>query len=173
MISTKPVPSLFNRIESYKPVSIQRVVRYLHKTTGQDVLTAQNSYYDAYTVPLENVSNAGTGNVQVLLDYTVPNYGGLRYWLVCGHCRHRVINLYSTGARLACRHCLGLEYSSRIHAGNPLFLRFTRRQKAAELMGTRRLSYGGKPTRAGRRLNRLASYEDIASIISAAFSRGL
>lgn len=169
MISPKPVPSLFNRLESYNAVNIGEVVHYLHKTTGRKVLAAQNGYYDAYTLRLTD-SSGNTEYIDVLLDSTEPYFGGLRHWFVCQYCHRRVVNLYHARQTLACRHCLGLEYSSRIYGGHPLCLRYMNMQKAAQLMSTRRLSYAGKPTRAGRRLNRLVDPDTVAAMIYAAMS---
>ena len=154
MISIKPVPSLFNRIESYRPVSITEVVSYLHRTTSKRDLVVNDGLYGVYTLPLWSAST-GVENFRVLLDSTEPYFGGVRYWFVCEHCRRRAVNMYYARQVLACRRCLGLEYSSRIYGGSPLCSLYTKREKAMKLMMTRRLTYRGRPTRAGRRVGRL------------------
>ena len=51
---------------------------------------------------------------QVKLVTTVPNFGGLRFWLVCPSCSRRFTKLYCLGDRKSfqCRTCQGLTYRS-------------------------------------------------------------
>lgn len=146
-------------------LNIKPVVRYLRQTTNNTVLVQDDGYYASYTVPMVDMKTGITRQVDVLLDFSVLHFGGTRYWLVCKHCHRRVANLYAASGTLACRHCLGLDYGSRIYATNPLCMAHIRYKKAAELFATRRLSYAGKPTRAGRRLNRLVNPSEFAGLV--------
>ncbi len=51
----------------------------------------------------------------VEMTYTVPNYGGNRWWFLCPYngCRKRVEILYLAKSQLACRKCLNLAYASQ------------------------------------------------------------
>lgn len=167
MISTQP---FFNQIEERTALNIRSVVRYLRQTTNNTALVQDDGYYASYAVPMIDKDTGLTKQVKVLLDFTKLHFGGTRYWLVCGHCHRRVANLYAASSTLACRHCLGLEYASRTYANNPLCMRLVRYKKAANLFATRRLSYAGKPTRAGRRLNRLVSPAEFAGVVEDLFS---
>lgn len=168
MISTSP---LFNQIEERTALNIKSVVRYLRQTTYNTVLVQDDGYYASYAVPMTDIRTGTNRQVNILMDFSRLHFGGTRYWLVCEHCKRRVANLYVAGNSLACRHCLGLEYGSRIYASNPLCMTHIRYKKAAELFTTRRLSYAGKPTRAGRRLNRLVSPGEFAVIVEGLFAK--
>lgn len=157
-------------IEEQVALNIRFVVRYLRKTTNNSVLVEDDGYYASYEVPMTDKNTGLTRQVKVLLDFSKLHFGGTRYWLVCEHCRKRVINLYVASGTLACRHCLGLEYGSRIYANNPLLMSHIRYKKAAKLFATRRLSYAGKSTRAGRRLSRLVSPSEFAGVVEDLFS---
>lgn len=170
MFSVNQPNRLFNQIESYTPINIREVVRYLLRTTSWRVLVEDNGYYADYTIPMKDKKTGLVEQVEILLDYTSPHFGGLRYWLVCQHCHKRVVNLYQCHGALACRHCLGLKYSSKLYNNHPICLEYVRRQKAVNLLATRRLIYADKPTRAGRRLNRYLRPEEFEGIIADAFS---
>lgn len=49
----------------------------------------------------------------VALQHTPCGLGGMRAWFTCPDCLRRVGALYLGGAGMACRHCLGLIYSSQ------------------------------------------------------------
>ena len=166
MISSKP---LLNQIERWPSLNIKFVVKYLRQTTNNTILVEDDGYYASYTVPMVDKENGLNRQVNVLLDFSKLHFGGIRYWLVCEHCHKRVANLYPAAGNLACRHCIGLEYASRTYANKALFMPLIRYEKAAKLLATRRLVYAGKPTRAGRRLNRLVTPDEFAGIIGAAF----
>lgn len=166
MISTSP---FFNQIEERTALNIKSVVRYLRQTTNNTVLVEDDGYFASYAVPMTDKDTGLTRQVNVLLDFSKLHFGGTRYYLVCEYCHKRVVNLYVASNTLACRHCLGLEYGSRIYANNPLCMRMIRYKKAAKLLATRRLSYAGKPTRAGRRLNRIASPAEVAGVMEDLF----
>lgn len=170
MFSVNQPNWLFNQIESYPPVNIKAVVRYLLRTTNLSVLVENNGYYADYTIPMKDKKTGEVEQVEILLDYTNPHFGGLRYWLVCQHCHKRVINLYQYHGALACRHCLGLKYSSKLYANHPMLMAYVRRKKALELLDTRRMTYANKPTRAARRLNRYLQPGDIEGIVADVFS---
>lgn len=162
MISTKPTKlTSFNRIEGYEPINVKSVVSYLRKHTGKTKLTIDNGYYDTYRVPFQALSIKGLqGNVELMIDSTIPNYGGLRYWLVCSYCQHKTVNLYYINDAVACRHCFNLQYSSKTYRGNSTLVSFTSYEKAIKIWATRRMCYAKQPTRAGRRVNRLFAKMD-------------
>ena len=161
MISTSP---FFNLIEERAALNIKPVVQYLRKTTNNTVLVKDDGYYASYAVPMTDKSGQSQ-QVNVLLDFSRLHFGGTRYWLVCEHCHKKVVNLYVASNTLACRHCLGLDYASRIYARSPLLMSHVRYKKAAELFATRRLNYAGKPTRAGRRLSRLVNPSEFVGVV--------
>lgn len=47
---------------------------------------------------------------KVKLTTTFPNYGGVRYWLVCPVCGKRKGTLYDVKSVMACRNCAKLYY---------------------------------------------------------------
>ncbi|CAH1853285.1 hypothetical protein R078131_00723 [Convivina intestini] len=47
---------------------------------------------------------------KITIATTRPNYGGVRYWLVCPHCKQRKSLLYQVGQTVQCRVCAGLYY---------------------------------------------------------------
>ncbi|MDI6614102.1 hypothetical protein QMA64_05850 [Leuconostoc suionicum] len=47
---------------------------------------------------------------KVKLTTTSPNYGGVRYWLVCPVCGKRKVTLYDVKSVMACRSCAKLYY---------------------------------------------------------------
>ncbi|WP_312981673.1 hypothetical protein [Leuconostoc falkenbergense] len=47
---------------------------------------------------------------KVKLTTTSPNYGGVRYWLVCPVCGKRKGTLYAVNSVMACRNCSQLHY---------------------------------------------------------------
>lgn len=51
------------------------------------------------------------------LTYTIPHYGGKRWWFLCpaNHCRRRVAILY-LGNVMRCRHCWNMAYASQNEA---------------------------------------------------------
>lgn len=165
MISLNQPNWLFNQIESYKPINVKAVVRYLLRTTNWRVLVENNGYYADYTIPMTDKKTGEVEQVEILLDFTNPHFGGVRYWLVCQHCHKRVVNLYQYRDLLACRHCLGLKYSSKLYSNHPMCLDYVRHKKAIELLATRRLIYADKPTRAGRRLNRYMRPWEVEGIL--------
>lgn len=158
-------------IEEQPVLNIKSVVRYLRQATNNTVFVQDDGHYAPYAVPMEDMKTGTTRQVNVLLDFSKLHFGGTRYWLVCGHCRRRFINLYWASNTLACRLCIGLDYGSRIYASNPLAMAYVRRKKAMKLFTTRRLSYDGKPTRAGRRLNRLISPMEFEVLLDDLFVR--
>lgn len=158
-------------IEEQAALNIKSVVRYLRQTTNNTVLVQDDGYYAPYVVPMADTRTGTTRQMNVLLDFSKLHFGGTRYWLVCEHCRRRFTNLYWKSDKLACRLCLGLDYGSRIYVSNPLCMAYIRRKKAAELLDNRRLVYAGKPTRAGRRLNRLISPGEFAEMVEDVFNR--
>lgn len=107
------------------------------------------------------------------IDYKVPlattpcNYGGYRYWFICPlsvnskYCSKRVGTLYKSGDYFGCRHCYDLTYDSRNENRRykmyPLFSVILDRKKADELEAKiKRRSYGGRPTRKQKRLNKIS-----------------
>lgn len=141
-----------NIIENYQSIEIRDLVKKLSKLTTEP-LVANDGYYAEYTYTLSNPHHASVKNYKVLLDSTTPHYGGYRYWLVCEGCHRKVTSLYISNVQLACRHCLDLEYGSRIFAHNEKLLEFSNYQRGIKTIG-RRHSYGGQTTRAGRRFKR-------------------
>ncbi|CAK1245357.1 hypothetical protein R54839_PPFHFPJH_01090 [Fructobacillus fructosus] len=61
-----------------------------------------NEYYHAQSV------NWLGHNINIAT--TKPNYGGVRYWLVCPYCEKRKGLLYQVGQAVKCRVCAGLYY---------------------------------------------------------------
>lgn len=95
---------------------------------------------------------------------TSCNYGGVRYWFICGlwingvYCGRRVGVLYKAGDYFGCRHCYDLTYSSknenRRYKNYPLFYMLFGYKKADELrQQIKRPYYAGKPTRKQARLD--------------------
>lgn len=162
MISTKP---FLNQIEERPALNIAFVVKYLRKSTNNTALVQDDGYYASYDVPMPEL-----GSVNILMDFSKLHFGGTRYWLVCRHCHKRVANLYPASGTLACRHCLGLEYGSRLYKHNAICYDFIRHKKAAMIMSSRRMTYSGKPTRSARRLNRLVTVEEQVGLIISALN---
>lgn len=161
MISTKPTRlRCFNIIEGYESISVKDAVRYARKTTGKKILTKDDGYYDCYRLPF----GYGGEYVEVMMDSTSPNYGGLRYWFVCEHCHRKVVNLYRIQTIIACRHCFGLQYSSRMYRKGSVLATFSNYEKAMKIWKSRRLYYGDKPTRAGAKANRLLASIDFEQL---------
>lgn len=109
-------------------------------------------------------------------DYKVPlektpcHFGGYRYWFKCflyksgAYCGRRVGVLYKDGDWFGCRHCYELTYSSRNanrgYTHYPLFRTLELEMKAEKLHEkTKRYTYGGKPTKNHRKLERI--YEEM------------
>jgi hypothetical protein len=44
---------------------------------------------------------------------TSCNYGGVRYWLICPHCKRSVRLIYRRRSELGCRRCFNLAYKSQ------------------------------------------------------------
>ncbi len=99
------------------------------------------------------------------LGTTPCNYGGLRYWFICGlsrngrHCGRRVAKLYKPpGAKwFGCRHCWDLSYDERQKNRNgkysTLFRTLNLTFKAERLAkNIKRWYWQGKPTRKYSRL---------------------
>lgn len=51
----------------------------------------------------------------IKITTTRPNYGGLRWWLVCPSCHKRKRTLYLSDNDYYCRECLGLNYKSQTY----------------------------------------------------------
>ena len=147
-----------NSIELQQAINIKSVMRHVRRLGAPELLVKDDGYYGEYGYDYLNSRDGQWRVVTVLLDFTTPNYGGLRYWLVCRNCERRVSKLYlATADSVACRHCLKLEYASRQFAHNPLLLNFCNSHRTASLV-YRRQQYAGKPTRAGRRLAKYTSH---------------
>ena len=97
---------------------------------------------------------------------TTPcNYGGVRYWFICGltvngkYCGKRVRTLYKNGDYFGCRHCYNLSYDSRNesrHFRSGPFAVLALSDKVEKLQEQiKRPYYAGKPTRKQRRLEKL------------------
>lgn len=63
-------------------------------------------------IKLENKIIFGGRDIQV--TNTPCNYGGIRYWFICGSCYEKVGVLYFTGQCWECRKCGNLVYSSQL-----------------------------------------------------------
>lgn len=146
-----------NSIELQQAISIKSVLHYINLEGAQQPLVKDDGYYGKYNYVYLNTLNKKWYEVEAILDYTEPYYGGHRYWLICMCCKRKVTNLYPISSQhpnyLACRHCLSLEYASRQFVRNPMLLNMCNLQRAAHLR-KRRLNYAGKPTRANLRLTR-------------------
>ena len=139
-------------IELQKSVSIKAVLAYIYKVyQPSETLVKDDGEYGLYQYEYLDKHDQWQ-TLSVLLDYIVPNYGGVRYMLVCRNCERRVLRLYlATPNFAACRHCLNLEYGSRQFQHNPLLLSFSNSRRAYSLV-YRRQVYAGKPTPAGKRM---------------------
>jgi hypothetical protein len=63
-------------------------------------------------------SNGVTSSIGLIT--TCPNYGGIRYWLICPHCGRRVRKLYAGSeiGAIVCRTCYGLVYETQYRKGS-------------------------------------------------------
>jgi len=66
--------------------------------------------YASYQIRYKYQDKPVEHNVQI--TNTPCNYGGVRYWFKCPHCRGRVGVLYLSGVQCACRKCFKLAYKS-------------------------------------------------------------
>lgn len=90
--------------------------------------------------------------VDVPIAATLPNYGGFRSWFSCPSCDRRTTDLYVYNGHLACRKCWHLTYETQHYPKDTIYGSMLAFQRAAQLEKSgRRLWYGGKPTRLGRR----------------------
>ncbi len=141
-------------IELQQSISIKSVITYVQGVyQPSEPLVKDDGEYGLYQYEYLDKHDQWQ-TLSVLLDYIVPNYGGIRYMLVCSNCERRVLRLYlATPNFAACRHCLQLEYGSRQFQHNPLLLSFSNSRRAYSLV-YRRQVYAGKPTPAGKRMMR-------------------
>ncbi len=93
------------------------------------------------------------------LTTTSCNYGGARYWFICGlytngkYCGRRVGVLYMGEKYFGCRHCLNLTYSSRNENRRSEFYPLVRNRKQRERADKIRIKYyKGNLTKRYRRL---------------------
>lgn len=146
-------------VELEKPIRINAVLAFIkavYKPT--EPLVKDDGYYGSFEYDYTTSIYDDWHTIPILLDYITPNYGGVRYFLVCRNCERRVTSLYLAAPEFpACRHCLKLDYGSRKYLHNSLLLSFCKLAKADQLT-RKRLRYAGKPTRTGRRLNKYVSY---------------
>lgn len=158
---SKPIiPQMISAYCSFgfiKELNIRQVVDFLCGVYDNKRLVEDDGYYASYSIPVMSSLHNYT-EVTILLDFTPTNFGGIRYWFVCQHCHKRVANIYSADSTMACRHCLGLTYTSKRYRKDTIHSMFWLNTKAQYTMRTRRMVYAGKPTRAGRRVMRLAGY---------------
>lgn len=139
-------------IELQQSISIKSVLAYIQGVyQPSEPLVKDDGEFGLYQY--DYLDKQGQWHtLSILLDYIVPNYGGMRYLLVCRNCERRVLKLYlATPEFVACRHCLKLEYGSRQFQHNPLLLSVSNSRRAHSLM-YRRHVYAGKPTPAGKRM---------------------
>lgn len=139
-------------IELQKSVSIKAVLAYIYNVyQPSEPLVKDDGEYGLYQYEYLNKHNQWQ-TLSVLLDYIVPNYGGVRYMLVCRNCERRVLRLYLAAPNFAaCRHCLKLDYGSRQFQHNALLRNLCYSQRAKALYNKRH-RYAGKPTPAGKRM---------------------
>lgn len=93
-----------------------------------------------------------TANYTVPIDYTEPNYGGVRPWFVCPECGTRRRKLYLPPrrgtSRYLCRECYDLGYTSSRTSGDALKqaeLRYRRAFAKADGEGRRPHPNGTQP----------------------------
>lgn len=97
---------------------------------------------------------------EISLAKTSCNYGGYRYWFLCG-CGNRVGVLYSSGGYFACRNCCDLTYKSRNanrhYSLYPLIVRNKLLKKFNDLQPIVRTPYyAGRATKKQKQLERLS-----------------
>ncbi|MCA9331948.1 hypothetical protein KC968_03350 [Candidatus Saccharibacteria bacterium] len=144
---------MINTIELEKRISVQSVVKQIRMADREfGPLMRNNGGYGKYQY-MGTVDRDKCFIIDVLLDFIVPSYGGMRYFLVCRNCERRVMHLYLVNPYMQayCRHCLKLEYASRQFRPGTLFRAFSHTYRAGYYWH-RRHRYGGKLTRAGRQL---------------------
>ena len=86
------------------------------------------------TITRGNTSRARDVSAFVEFNYTLPNYGGRRLWLVCPHCGRRCSALY-LGEAVACRLCLGLYYDCSMESRRDRGWRLHHRWQARTMDG--------------------------------------
>lgn len=91
---------------------------YLEKDGAADYVDALRFVYT--TRP--NTDDATEYEYRVQIEYTEPNFGGVRPWFLCPECRERRRKLYlpPRAELFACRECYDLGYQSSRSSGNDL-----------------------------------------------------
>ena len=91
----------------------------LWKNAYSDKVTSSVSYslsgvylHLNFTVTIRGEKRSISQTIE--LQYTVPNFGGKRWWFTCPLCRRRVGKLHvpPSGIYFWCRHCYDLTYKS-------------------------------------------------------------
>jgi len=96
--------------------------------------------------------------VSLPITSTRPFYGGYRVWFECpvSDCGRKTPHLYVQDGRIACRKCLHLKYETQdFPVGTAYGFGLAMLQTDRIRETGRRLWYGGKPTRIGRRYIKL------------------
>lgn len=99
---------------------------------------------------------------------TSCNYGGYRYWFICGNCKRRVGVLYRHGV-FVCRHCIGVNYQTQLQQPQDrLFKRLNALRERLGWYGGIVHGHGEKPKGMHQKTyNRLLSeYIELESIVS-------
>ena len=95
--------------------------RFIYSTSGKETATVIFELNLRYTfkpvvyIQYQSAVTQQVINYCIYLAYTLPNYGGKRWWWLCPMqgCGRRVGKLYFSSKYHACRHCLNLVYESQ------------------------------------------------------------
>ncbi|RJQ35791.1 hypothetical protein C4559_06470 [Candidatus Microgenomates bacterium] len=148
-------------------------IKWANKWSGKETsvgfeisLVGDNNYIQLKYAKTDQNGEDIDFNYLVLLTTTSCYFGGKRYWFICPlfikdkYCGRRVGVLYLAGSYFGCRHCYNLTYASRnenrrFKDYSTLYLIGNIRKKAELEERIKHKTYGGKPTRKQRALNKL------------------
>ena len=126
---------------------------------------------DNYTRFIYSQTNNNTGESQnfdykVQIVFTPCKFGGKRFWFVCPilknniPCKKRIGVLYKNGDYFGCRECGELTYKSKNKSRSKSISHFANVFDIEDEFGkirnkNKRLSYRGKPTKTGKKVEQL------------------
>ncbi len=173
-----------------KKIEVWWLLKNIHKTGGYKStniswgekgninivvnLVEPNNYIEFnYSIIRNGSDEKQSFNYKTQIVFTFCHYGGKRYWFICPlttdgiYCGKRVGVLYQAYNYFGCRHCSKLTYSSRKKNKNCRFSYFSEIfdiEDELEKIESKRhnYSYRGKPTKAGKKIQKLYSRKMIA-----------
>ncbi len=169
--------------ERCKKIMVWWLLKNIHKTNGfrsstvgwgeQESISVlvnvvdPNSYIQfKYSLTDNQAENSRNFDYKVQLISTPCKFGGKRFWYICPlikndiPCRKRVGVLYMNGDYFGCRECCELTYKSRNRSRDNEFSYFSEVFDVGdelEKINNKRhnLTYKGKPTKTGKKMEKL------------------